>query len=514
LPKSNVWTHVAATWNGSTMVIYTNGVQQASLASGGSITTTTDPLAIGTKNTGTATGDYFKGELDEVRIYNRALGVAEINTVMHAGDTAPTVPAGLSAVPANAQVSLSWTPSAGASSYNVKRSTTSNGPFSVAGTAFAPSYTDAGLTNGTTYYYVVSAVNFTNETANSSQVSAKPAIGVTFFIDVNYSGAASQILTPGNYTLAQLQAAGSPNDSASSCRIPNGWTVIVYQDDNYGGTSWTLTSDTPNFTAYSGLNDNMSSCKITAGSLPSQPAGLTAAPTNAQVNLSWNVVSGATSYNLMRSTTNGGPYTPLAVATGTGYSNTGLTNGTTYYYVVSAINANGESINSAQASATPVAPPAAPTGLMATAGDTQIMLSWNASSGATNYNLKRSLIGGGSHTNVANLTGTNYTDLGLTNGTTYYYVVSAVNPSGESPDSSEVSATPVSAAPVVLIAGPYANGQFSLQFRGVDGQSYVVLMSTNLMDWMPLSTNQQTGGLFNFTDTNAVDPARFYRVQQ
>src|SRR5437016_781072 len=111
LPPSNVWMYVAGTWNGSTMIIYTNGAQQTSFPASGSIATTADPLAIGRKNTGTSIGDYFNGEMDEVRIYNRALGVAEINTIMHAGDTPPLSPTGLTAVPSNAQVALFWTAS-------------------------------------------------------------------------------------------------------------------------------------------------------------------------------------------------------------------------------------------------------------------------------------------------------------------------------------------------------------------------------------------------------------------
>ena len=87
---------------------------------------------------------------------------------------------------------------------------------------------------------------------------------------------------------------------------------------------------------------------------PPAPAGLAATAGNAQVALSWNASTGATSYSVKRSTTNGGPYTNLATGvTTTSFTNTGLTNGTTYYYVVSAINGNGESQNSAQASATP-----------------------------------------------------------------------------------------------------------------------------------------------------------------
>ncbi|CAM4225327.1 glycoside hydrolase family 6 protein [Paenibacillus macerans] len=88
--------------------------------------------------------------------------------------------------------------------------------------------------------------------------------------------------------------------------------------------------------------------------VPAAPAGLTATAGNAKVELSWTASSGATSYNVKRATTSGGPYTTVAAGvTATSYTNTGLANGTTYYYVVSAVNSAGESANSAQVAATP-----------------------------------------------------------------------------------------------------------------------------------------------------------------
>ena len=146
------------------------------------------------------------------------------------------------------------------------------------------------------------------------------------------------------------------------------------------------------------------------------------------MTLNWNASSGASSYNVKRSTISGGPYTTIATGvTSTSYTNTGLANGTTYFYVVSAVNAVGESGNSNQVSATPQntqTPPAAPAGLIATAGSAQVSLSWNASSGATSYNVKRSTTSGGPFTTIATgVTSTSFTNTGLTNGTTFFFVV-------------------------------------------------------------------------------------------
>lgn len=89
--------------------------------------------------------------------------------------TAPAAPTNLTATAGNEQVALSWKASSGATSYNVKRTTTSGGPYTtIASDVTATSYTDKNVTNGTTYYYVVSAENATGESANSAQVSATP----------------------------------------------------------------------------------------------------------------------------------------------------------------------------------------------------------------------------------------------------------------------------------------------------------------------------------------------------
>jgi hypothetical protein len=91
----------------------------------------------------------------------------------------------------------------------------------------------------------------------------------------------------------------------------------------------------------------------------------------------------------------------------------------------------------------PVALPSATSGLAATAGNGQVSLTWAATDGATGYSLRRATTSGGPYTTIkTNIIGTNYTDTGLTNGTTYYYVVSGTNAEGEGAYSNEASATP------------------------------------------------------------------------
>lgn len=88
--------------------------------------------------------------------------------------------------------------------------------------------------------------------------------------------------------------------------------------------------------------------------------------------------------------------------------------------------------------------PNTPSDLSVTAGDSQIDLTWTAITDATGYNVKRATIAGGPYNTIANnITASDYTDSSVTNDTTYYYVVSAINAEGESLNSNEVSVTPI-----------------------------------------------------------------------
>ena len=90
----------------------------------------------------------------------------------------------------------------------------------------------------------------------------------------------------------------------------------------------------------------------------------------------------------------------------------------------------------------PPPPPGAPTILTVLTNFGQVSLTWSASAGATSYNVKRSPNSGGPYTTIANTSSTNYTDTSVLDGTTYYYVVSAVGAGGEGANSAQVSARP------------------------------------------------------------------------
>jgi hypothetical protein len=194
---------------------------------------------------------------------------------------------------------------------------------------------------------------------------------------------------------------------------------------------------------------------------PTTPTGPAALAGYGQVMLTWTASPGATNYNIKRSTTSGGE-TTIASTTGVTYTDaTNVLDGTTYYYIVSALNTGGESENSTEVSATPLFSPA-PTNLTITATNFGLVsLSWAPSAGATSYNVKRST-STQKETTIANVTSPTYSDTSVINGETYFYVVSAVNPGGENPtNSAEASATvPIPPPPAPTI------GWFDYEFNG------------------------------------------------
>ena len=151
-------------------------------------------------------------------------------------------------------------------------------------------------------------------------------------------------------------------------------------------------------------------------------------------------------YRIYRSTVSRGERALAGTSTTTSFRDTGLTNGTTYFYVIRAADAaDRESAISQEVSAAPQASlaPAPPAGLTATAIEGAVDLLWAESFSATLYNVWRSTTPGGPYTKIGSTTGTSSRDTGIDGGTTYYYVVNAENADGAAGAfSNEVVATP------------------------------------------------------------------------
>src|SRR5467141_363543 len=255
---------------------------------------------------------------------------------------------------------------------------------------------------------------------------------------------------------------------------------------------------------------------------PSAPQNLVATGGNAQVTLTWQAPasdggSPVTNYKIYRGVAPGSETLLTTVGNVLTYTDSGVTNGVTYYYQVSAVNSPGEGAKSNEASAMPSAPPSppsppsAPTNLVATAGNAQVGLTWqapasNGGSPISNYRIYR-----GTSSNGETLLATignvlTYTDTTVTNGVTYYYQVSAVNAAGEGPRSNEASATPSPPPPPPDFGISATPASLSIQI-GSSGTSTIALTSLNgFAGTIGLSTAIACSGLCLVYPTASLNP--------
>jgi len=262
------------------------------------------------------------------------------------------------------------------------------------------------------------------------------------------------------------------SDKASHRRVFNGFAQVIVQSATQLG-SITLTATSPGL-----ASTNVTITAVAQLPPPPAPTGVMAVGGNGQVVVTWDIVPGATTYNLWRSTVSGGLYTLVAGNLGgvnLGCADDSVTNGTTYYYVVTA-NGNGTSQDSAEVSATPFA---VVTNVTAIATNGQIAVSWIGPPGAT-YNLKRSYDSGGPYTTIAtSLATTNFTDSDVVTCQGYFYVITITNAGTESLNSPEATAEIPGALPPqftsadvgmvgVIGRASFCNGQFTISGSGSD----------------------------------------------
>jgi fibronectin type 3 domain-containing protein len=370
----------------------------------------------------------------------------------------PSVPGTLTATPGDGQVSLTWAASTGgATTYTIWRKTGATGTYASVGTATSTTYIDTLLVNGTTYYYRITSGNGSCDSSYNTEQSATPVAACAQTQPANVtatpSGSVQIVLTwnastpaPASYGIARSTTSGTGYVSIGSVA----GTTLTYTD-----ADTTLVKDTTYYYQVTASGScTATSPEVSAAtvcSTPTAPGKPTVANVSGALALTWTAVSGATAYTVYRSTNATGPFTTAVSTNQTAatYTDaaTGLTNGTTYYYAISASNANGQCTSglSAANSAMSCAPTAVPVGLARSVGTSgQVRLTWTASTGATQYTILRGTTSG-SEAAVATSTTNSFTDIGLTDWVTYYYKVSAQNGAGNacsSAASAEINATP------------------------------------------------------------------------
>jgi glucosylceramidase len=370
--------------------------------------------------------------------------------------TVPPPPLGLTARAPGSGVQLAWAAAPTATSYTVKRATSSAGPFSVLASGLTTtSHADTTAATGTAYTYQVSAVNAQGEGAPSAPRSITPrgstltapwtqqdigSVGTAgvggnagdsggtvvlggagsdiwnsadafrfAWVPLNGDGSITArvasmeetspwakaglmireslaansayvniVVTPVNGVSVQSRAstgAAATGTTVSNLFAPR-WLKLTRSGSTFtgyhsmDGVTWTQTAAPVTVAMGANVSIGLALCSgqtsalnlaefdgISAPGLPlprpPTPAKPEALAGNSTVNLAWSPAAYATGYEVSRATFSGGPYTPLATVSTTGFADAAATNDTTYYYVIRATNASGGSAPTAEVSATP-----------------------------------------------------------------------------------------------------------------------------------------------------------------
>jgi len=378
----------------------------------------------------------------------------------------PPAPASVTAYPGDNCNLVCWPVTPGATSYNILSSTNSSsgyvsitngviGPVCGCGTNNA-TYLDKTAVNGTTYYYVVQSVNPIGSSANSPQSSgATPSASISTAAPAAPTGLSVASVGHQTVTLNWSASTGADFYTIQRSTVVNNGDGSNYVflgtntlNNTNTGTTYTDTSPTDgsiysySVTATSAGGVSGSSTPVVAVPLPAVPASapgsLSGSFSGTSIILNWTAVSGAVGYVIYRATSSTGPFILVQSITETTYTDAGLNTNNTYYYQVAAVNAAGVSGNAVLTVYGALLAPS----LSAIPGNAQVSLSWSTVPGATNYVLQSSTTNDGPYATILSTTNTNYVNTGLTNGTTYYYVVYSQGTNGQSPLSTQASATP------------------------------------------------------------------------
>ena len=427
---------------------------------------------------------------------------------------------------AQGRPTLKWNAVTGAAKYEVYRARSKDGTYSKYSTTTGTAYTNSSyLTSGATYYYKVRALD-----ANGNAGPYSAVVSVTCRLKLTAPTVTGSTDSQGRPTLKWNAVTGAAKYEVYRARSKDG-DYIKYS--TVTGTSYTNTSYLANGTTYYYKVRALGS-DGTAGP-DSTPVSVTyKAPFGAPLvtgskdsqgrpALKWDKVTDAAKYEVYRARSKDGTYTKYSTTTGTAYTNTSyLANGTTYYYKVRALKANGTA--SAYSSVVTITygtvpTPAAPAMRSAKADSAGITVSWDTAANAVTYNVYRTADAGSSWTKVASsVKGTSYKDTTVQKGVKYGYKVRGVAADGKTlgPMSSTGVTAKVTAASttpdyVKLTSARRVTGGIQLTwestadaktynvYRKVDGASGWTLLASSVSGTTYKDTSGKSGTTYAYT---------------
>ncbi len=428
----------------------------------------------------------------------------------------------------NSPPQISWKHKQGMS-YNIYRKLSSSDSFATLATNASSPYSDTSVDANKTYNY---RLEFCQGSACSAQTDSLTASARRFVQNPKATQSSSDTA---NLSWSLPVDVSVIKHYKIYRQKPDGSWELIHTTADASTTSWTDSGLTQagvyqyRISAVSETGETyLTGVSLTLQTKPTAaPTGLAVVQvqgTETQAKLTWNAVTGATSYKIYRSTTSGTGYSQVHTINDgatTTYTNTGLTKGNTYYYKISAVNVAGESAKSVEKSVALIEKSAAPTGLavvQVAGSETEAKLTWNATTGANSYKIYRSTASGTGYSQVhttADGSTITYTDTVPTKGITYYYQISAVNIGGESAKSSETNVTLVekSAAPTGLAVAQVANSETKSQLTWnatTSATSYKIYRSNTSGNVNTSVHTTADGSATTYTDTVPTKGRTYY----
>ncbi|SDP65668.1 fibronectin type 3 domain-containing protein [Klenkia soli] len=415
--------------------------------------------------------------------------------------TPPAVPSGLAAARGEQRVTLSWTANTepDLAGYRVLRD--GREVATVTGT----SYTDTGLTDDQAYAYRLVAVDtHGNRSAPTASVSATPT-------DLTAPATpAGLVAVRGDGRVDLSWTANTEPDLAGYRLYRDGLLLTTVTGTSYADTG--LTNDTTYRYAIAAVDTHGNASPTTSPVVPATPTDLTppATPTglvavhgDGSVTLTWTASTDPdlATYRVLRDGTE------IATVTGTGYTDTAVTNDTAYGYQLVAVDTHGNRsapTGSVPATPTDLTAPAVPTGLVAVRGDGRVDLSWTANTepDLAGYRLYRDGV------LLTTVSGTSYADTGLTDDTTYRYAIAAVDTHG---NASATSAPSVPGTPTDLTAPATPAGLVAVRGDGRVTLTWTAGTEPDLATYRVLRDGTEIATVTGpaFTDTSVTNDTAY-----